>query len=405
MTTVVPEQAPVALRRNRNFAIFWSCQSLSAAGDAMSLVALPLLVLHATGSVAQMGLLTGSSTLGYVVAGTFAGMVVDRVDRRRLMIACDSARAVLFALIPLAWLAAPQVWLLYLIVPVGAVLGMTFQVSYVTAIPRLVDPSQITAANGALQSGFASAGVGGMALGGILCSALDPPAAVAIDAATFAVSAAGIVAVRFTRSESADAPLRSWSGFLAGARFLRENPVLRSLTILLTIQLLFVLGITDAVIFHLKHDLGGSDSSVGLVLATAGLGSAIAGFTVAIARRRLGFATCWIGATAAGGLAMIGIGYAHNVVAVAAFYAVYLFAITFAGTTSMSLRQQITPDHLLGRVTSAFWTIHYAASPLGAALLTAAIQRHSTGSVLLVSGIVCVVVALAGYLTPIARQE
>src|SRR5256885_10406276 len=209
---------------------------------------------------------------------------------------------------------------------------MTFQVSYVTAIPRLVDPSQITAANGALQSGFASAGVGGMALGGILCGVLGPPAAVAIDAATFAVSAAGIALVRFTQSGSTDAPPPSWTGFLAGVRFLRANPVLRSLTILLTIQLLFVLGVTDAVIFHVKHDLGGSDSSVGLVLAIAGLGSALAGFTVALARRRLGFATCWIGATAAGGLAVIGVGYAHNVVAVAAFYAAYLFAITFAGT-------------------------------------------------------------------------
>ena len=132
---------------------------------------------------------------------------------------------------------------------------------------------------------------------------------------------------------------------------------------------------------------------------------ASAGATVAFARRRLRFATCWVGATAMGGFAVIGIGYSQSVYVVAALDVVYLFTLTFAGTCSASLRQQLTPDHLLGRVTSAFWTIHYAASPLGAALLTAAIQHYSTAPVLLFAGSVCAVVALCGLLTPIRHQE
>ena len=405
MSAPAAEATLVALRHNRDFAVFWSCQTLSAVGDAMSLVALPLLVLHATGSVAQMGLLTASGTLGYVVAGMFAGVVVDRVDRRRLMIGCDLARALLFALVPLAWLAGPQIWLLYAVMPLGAVLGMTFQVSYVTVIPHLVGTMQITAANGVLQSGFATAGIGGTAFGGVLCAAFGPPVAVATDAATFAVSAAGIAAVRFSRPETARSSASPRSEFLAGVRFLSRNPVLRSLTVLLTVELLFTLGITDAVIFHIKHDIGSSDAAVGLVLAVAGIGSALAGSTVAFARRRLRFAVCWIGATAISGLAVAGIGVSQGIYAVAALDGVYLSALTFAGTCSMSLRQQITPDHLLGRVTSAFWTIHYATSPIGAAVLTAAIQRYSTASVLLVAGVTCAAVALCGAFTPIANQQ
>src|SRR5213080_3076483 len=108
---VRPEkQAPVApalpthhgashrgLWRNHSFTIFWAGQTLSALGDAVALIALPLLVLQATGSVVQMGLVTGANGLGQFVAGLFSGPIVDRVDRRRLMIGCDLFRLGLYA--------------------------------------------------------------------------------------------------------------------------------------------------------------------------------------------------------------------------------------------------------------------------------------------------------------------
>jgi MFS family permease len=90
---------PVPLRRNRDFNVFWFAQTLSVAGDSFSYVAIPLLVLHATGSVTQMGLLTGAAGAASIAAGTIAGTIADRIDRRRLLIVCDLARAVLYGLI------------------------------------------------------------------------------------------------------------------------------------------------------------------------------------------------------------------------------------------------------------------------------------------------------------------
>jgi len=90
---------------NRNFTVFWVGQTLSSVGDAVALIALPLLVLQATGSVARMGLVAGVSGVGQIVGGVVAGPLADRLDRRRFMLACDLARAALYAVVPLVWAA------------------------------------------------------------------------------------------------------------------------------------------------------------------------------------------------------------------------------------------------------------------------------------------------------------
>src|SRR5437588_11443271 len=87
--TPATEAAGSSLWRNTNFNIFWSGQTLSALGDAFGILAMPLLVLQATGSVAQMGLVTGTFGVGQLISGVFSGPLIDRVDRRRLMVLCD----------------------------------------------------------------------------------------------------------------------------------------------------------------------------------------------------------------------------------------------------------------------------------------------------------------------------
>jgi MFS family permease len=118
------------LWRNRNFNIFWVGQTFSNLGDSFALIALPLLVLQATGSVAQMGLVTGTFGISSLFTNLISGVVVDRVDRRVLMVWCDIGRLFINALIPLTWwLAGPQVWLIYLVTAVRSSLGSFFSVS------------------------------------------------------------------------------------------------------------------------------------------------------------------------------------------------------------------------------------------------------------------------------------
>jgi len=395
--------------RRRQFGIFWLAQGLSAAGDAFSLIAIPLLVLRETGSITQMGLLTGLTSVGSIASGTYAGSVVDRVDRRRLMLLCDGARAVLFGLIPVLWLAEPQVWTLYLIVPLAAVFSMTFHVAYVTAVPGLVPKEDLTAANGKLEATYAAMTLVGMTLAGVVAAAFGPVTAIAIDAASFVLSMACLFVIRFA-SVTATGPeaagsVRSRAGFLAGVRFLWETPILKTLTILLSLQTFLTLGLVDVFIFHLKHDLVENDRAVGYVLAVATIGSMVAGGLVPYVRRAFGLGWCWVGSYVACGVAICCIGLSHNVVSVSAVAVAFMFCTGVAGTCSLSLRQEITPDHLLGRVTSAFWTIHNALGPIGAALLTAAVARYSVSSVSLLAGVLAILIALAGIFTPLRSSR
>src|SRR5262245_23835360 len=144
----VNDPAPDARPYSRAFTIFWIGQTFSVLGDAFALIGLPLYIFAVTGSVLKMGLVSGAYGLGQILAGLFAGALVDRFDRRRLMIACDVLRALLYAAIPLSQYGrAPQLFLINLISVLGAGLGMLFQVAYITAVANLVDRDRTTGAN------------------------------------------------------------------------------------------------------------------------------------------------------------------------------------------------------------------------------------------------------------------
>lgn len=393
------------LWRQRSFAVFWAAQTLSVLGDSFALIALPLLVLEATGSLARMGLLTAVGGAAAVVAAVFAGAVVDRVDRRRLLIGCDLVRMMLYGVIPVVWLFGPQVWLLYAVLPLCEAVGMLFAVGYVTVVRSLVGTRQLTEANGRLNATAAAAGVLGPLCAGLVAAWTGPATAVGVDAASFGVSALCMLYVRF-RARPAEAPERAglWRDLRTGVDFLRGHPVLRSLTVLLFFFSFLTLGLNDLLIYHLKHDLGHDDGTVGTVMAVGALGTITGALLVARLRHRLGFGWTWTGSVAVSGLAFAGLGWARDVPVLAALGAAFLACVAVAGTCSMSLRQEVTPEPLLGRVTSAFWTLQYAAAPLGAALLTWAADHRGTAPVGLVAGGCCVLIAVAGLFTPIRRS-
>jgi MFS family permease len=392
---------------NRNFTTFWASQTLSVAGDSFSLIAVPLLLLRATGSVAQMGLLTGAAGAAAIVSGFFAGAVVDRFDRRLLLIAADLARMVLYGLIPLAWMFGPHLWVVYATVPLAAAFGMVFQVGYVTAIPNLVEKNQVTEANGRLFASQAAAGIGGTLAAGVVSGAFGPVVAIGVDAVTFGISALGLMFVRLRPFTTAPERMHPWRDFVAGLRFLWQQPVLRALTVLLCFFHFIHVGFTDILIFYLKQVLGQPDRTVGAVMALTAFGVVAGSLVVAPLRRRVGFGVSWIGSVILAGLAVGLIGFTASVPLVAGLALAAIFFTSIGGINSMSLRQQVTPDYLLGRVTSAFWTIHKALSPIGVVVLTAATGRFGVTEVLLLSGLVFVAVGVAAVFTPVnsARPE
>jgi MFS family permease len=401
--------APVRRRlwSDRDFTIFWCGQTLSELGNSFALVALPLLVLATTGSIVQMGLLTAVSTVSSIATGLFVGGFVDRWDRRRLMIACDLARIALFGAIPVCWAIGPQLWLLYVVMALASVFNMTFKVTYVTAVPNLVDHENIVAANGRLETTNAIAYIVGPSLAGLVSGWLGPTVAVAVNAASFAASAVALALIRFRRRPVDPQPEegRVWQGFLTGFHFLWRTPVLRALTILLTVVTFLSLGITDVVIFQLRHGLGQDQSVVGVVLGVAGIGTVLAAMLTPLLRRSLGFGVCWLGSYVVCGVAVALIGMSSQATVIAVLVLCHSFGMSVAGISSVSLRQVVTPDRLLGRVTSAFWTTHTALAPVGAAVLTGLVGRFGVQAPMIGAGVVFGVVVVVGSFTAIRQRH
>lgn len=395
----------MSLWQNRSFLIFWAGQSFSLLGDAFMVVALPLLVLQVTGSVVQMGLVTGTSSVCLFISSFLAGIIVDLLDRRWVMIICDTGRLLCYGAIPLIWLlTGPQLWLIYVVVALGAALTMCFSVAYNAAIPHLVERGQITLANGWLQSSMALTFVLGPVLAGLVSAHWGPTVAVGIDALSFAFSALSLLFIRLRQSSSSQtdgttAPSLNRQELLAGVRFLLRLPTLRTLCLLnIGFFLLLPAGV-DLFIFHLKHDLVLFDNGVGFVFSVGWLGGVLGGILAPALRKRLGFGSSWLGAWALVSIVSIGIGLTSNIWLVALLAAGYLFGEMLFTVNSIALGQQITPDHLRGRVTAAFWAMNTAPGPIGATLFTALAAWIGAPSVLILLGIIGLAITTVGAFT------
>ncbi len=390
------------LWHNRAFTVFWAGQTLSNVGDAIALIALPLLVLEATGSVARMGLVTALSGIGMLIGGIVAGPLADRVDSRRFMIGCDLGRMVVYGAVPFGWrLLGPRLWMLFAVAGLGAFLGMCFSVTYVAALPNLVERDQVTDANGRLQASAALANLLGPALAGVIAARFGAVVALGADALSFVLSSLSLACIRFRLTTGRPAHAEGWGAEMrAGLAFLWRQPVLRALTVMIGGFSFLTLSALDLFIFHLKHDLGGSDRAVGIVFSIASAGAIFGSLLAAPCRRRWGFGVCYLGGAIVQGVVLAAIGLAPALALVAPLAAAFMLLDLLKGVNSMSLRQQITPDHLLGRVTAAFWTLNSAPGPLGAALLTLGAARFGAPAVLVGMGACFTAIALVGLRTP-----
>jgi MFS family permease len=393
----------VPLSRNRDFHVFWAGQALSGLGDAFATVAAPLLVLQATGSVERMGRFTATVSLAYVLSGLVAGSIVDRVDRRRLMVACDLGRAVVFAAVPLLWwLRGPSYHALLLAAAVCAFLGNIFQVAAITAVANLVPREQLLAANGRMHGAYAAMFFVGPMLAGEVCQRLGAVAGIAVDALSFVLSAISLLLVRARFARPAGHPSAGpVADFTLGLRFLWRVPVLRATAGLLALSALLMGGRENLIIFHVKRELHRDDRAVGHVFAVAALGALAAAAAAAPLRTRFGFAACWIGAGLLMGAAVTLLGHTHDLPSLAMLTACVGFAEAIRGINTMTLRQEITPDALLGRVTAAFWTVLTFPAAVGAALNGRLAERWGVAPTLAGLGLAMVALMLAATRTPI----
>src|SRR5512140_3990785 len=215
--------------RNRNFSLMWSGQLVSTMGTALTSLAASIYVYRLTGSALSVGLMLMATAAPSLLVGLFAGVFVDRYDRRKIMMAADLVRAVLVLLIPVLT-PLSFVWL-YVIVALTSAIGQFFDPAYESVLPEVASEQELAAADSLIAiSSFGSTAIG-FAASGLIAAAADISWAFYLDAVSFSFSALCIFLMRLQQSlvqeqSSTEAVLHNLQ---AGVRELFRNPVLRSL--------------------------------------------------------------------------------------------------------------------------------------------------------------------------------
>jgi len=398
---IVPDAGP---RVRRAFGLFLFGQTVSAFGDAFSQVAMPLLVLAITGSVAQMGFVAGLSTACQLAAGFVAGPIVERFDRRLFMVVSDTLQMIFGGLIPIAWWIMPapvwkhwSIWLIYCIVTLSSFLYTGYQVGLRSLMPQLVDRSALTHANSRLTLNTEISFGLGPAVAGLTIAFLGAPVAIGINALTFGVSALALAVLRLRPMEPGDAQdaaepsrRRSGLGFLWRQKFLRE------LGLLEMANTLFVAGAVSLFIFYVRHDLRQSAVVVGLLLTLGSVGAVLGAVLAPRMRARFGLGPAWLVSLAIQGLALVAVSLSGSIWAVASLAVVFALGRISASVLSLSRRQELIPHSLLPRVTAAVITMTLAAQSIGTIGLTSAADHLPIRDVFVAAGIVTVVIAAVG---------
>ncbi len=395
---------PVSLRRNRDFLVVLVGQGVSSFGDAISNTALPLLVLALTGSGFAMGIVSVLSTLPDLVIGLPAGAYADRWDRRRMMLFADLGRAALTALVPLSvWIGGPTLAVIVGVAfPLNA-LRVLWLAAYTAAVPGLVGRDQVPRANGIFEAVFNVGWIVGPALAGLLAGTIGPGPTIAIDAATFLVSAGALFLVRRplrpmarTRQTHILADVREGIGFVAG------QPTLRAVIVFWTTTSVVAAGLTSGLIFYITVDRSLGSQVVGLVLSAFAVGS-LGGSLVAarIAPRRVG-PVMLCGAAGLGATLILSVGATVPVIVAMALLAGILDANVLVAY--ISLRTLLSPDALLGRVGATARTLSIGLMPVGSLAAGIALDTIGGGATLRIMGLALVAAGAGFALVPDVRK-
>jgi len=359
----------------RQFLLLWIGQSVSQLGSQVTLVALPLTAILVLGaSPTQVGVLFAAGYLPAAAVGLLAGVWVDRLRRRPLLIACQTLQGLITLSVPLAaWLGTLAYQHLLVLQAINGALMVVSIAAGLAFLPGLVGASHLTEANAKLATSNAITRVAGPAFAGLLVQVLSAPLAIVADAISFFFSA-GCVAFIRTHEPSPIRKQRSVrSDIKEGIYLVLGHRLLRPLVLALGTYNFFAAMFTAIYTLYMVRDLGLSPAGLGAVFACAGTGGVLGGLSAERVNRRFG-----TGRSIVGGAVLLAVMHlvaplavgppviAGLILAAAGMLAQLGFALLQVNTAT--LLQQLVPAHALGRVSATQQVVGLALVPIGAAL-------------------------------------
>ena len=370
---------------------FWAGQTISNLGSAFTQWAVPLLVFKLTHSPVSLGIATAATFLPYLLFGLPLGAWMDRVDRKRAMIALDSLNALVIVSVPLvATFWDLSVWWIYGVTFIQSTVFIAFSAGEFAAIPSLVATDDLVTANGRIQATYSAAQVAGPLLAGLLVAFMPIQWVMAFDATSFAVSALTLSLIRtsFNAGEQPEANERPsiLGDVKEGLRYVLAHPVLRNISLMMAlINFVGATTYTQLVLFA-RDRLDVGPTGVGVLFAAGSAGVVVTGLLAGRLRKRFSFtALAMTSLMLMGALEIVFAGMTRFAPALLLWAGSSGLGILFNINTG-SLRQAIVPNYMLSRIMSIASVLAWSAIPAGA--LIGGWVVKATGNVALVYGVI-----------------
>ncbi|MDQ3548139.1 MAG: MFS transporter [Chloroflexota bacterium] len=380
-----------------DFLRFWIGQTISNVGTAVTYLAIPLLIYERTDSALALSLAAVATILPRILFGLLIGAWVDRVNRKRLMIATDILRFIAIVTIPvLGALDLLPLWWIYVVAFVNAALATAFDSAEFAAIPSLVPKEQLVTANGRIQATYAAATVLGPLLAGALIGVVSVETVLAIDAVSYLLSALSLTLVRRSFNVVSDSAARASirSDISEGLRYVWRHPVLRAISLMMLVFNFVGATVGTQLVLFSERRLDATEREIGMLYAASGLGVIVLTLCAGQIRKRLSFGHAALGALLAHGLLTTAFALNTNYWLAMAILAVMMGSGLVFNVFTGSLRQSIVPSEMLGRVMSVAMVAAAAASPLGSILGGLAIEwTGDVAAVYTVIGLLMVAIA------------
>lgn len=407
-----PSRWRTGLWRNRDFVKLWGSLTITHFGAQITTLALPLtaaLVLNA--SPFEMGVLIALEALPFPLFGLFAGVIVDRFRKLPIIIWADLGRGLALLAVPacawMGWLTMPILYAAGFLVGTGGVLGWP---AYQVFMTERIGRGNLVEANAKMAVSDSAAQLMGPGIAGALVHWLTAPFAILADAIAFFCSA---LVLRGIGPAPSDAPKHSgehvWMDIREGLRAIWHNRTLRALAWALAVWQIFRHMYFAIVILFATRELGFSPGHVGAVFMMAGVGSLAAAWAVKPLNRRFGVGPTMLAGMLGTGIAWTVIGLAGGPAASVVFglglFLLDLSAMVFF-INYLTLRQALTHDRLLGRVTATMICLTVATAPLGG-LAGGWIAEHAgLRATILLAGLGAILLApVVAWVSPLARMR
>lgn len=382
-----------------DFRKLWLSHVISSFGDALTNLALLIMAQRLTGSTAAVATTAVAVALPQLLFGMFAGVLVDRWDRKRVMIASDLARA--FLVLGFLAVSSPdRMWILYVVAFVQASIGTLDNPARSSVVPQIVGRDNLLAANSFFQSTMIIVGVAGTATAGVIAGVFDTLApAFLVDAVSFAVSATLV-----TRIEIEGRPARTagsemqasglWIELREGVRLILASPMLRTVVITAGVVMLGLGAVNVLLVPFIVDELAVPETWFGVLEAAQVTSMVLAGGLVATVAQRI----------RPGRLLVVGLtGVALVVAAMSQAQSVWhliglLFAVGWFVTPTQAaistIVQSEVPLEALGRVSSSLGTISTTAQVASMALSGVAAAMLGLRNVFVIAGLIVLVAAV-----------